>query len=71
MPLRKFIVRYDDPAHGTFDAQDMGLGPLGYVYEYDDAYRRARELARQGASNVRVVKRVAGADDEVVAAIEA
>jgi hypothetical protein len=71
MPLNKFIIRYDNVDQGEADLQDMGVGPLGYVYEYNDAYRRAKQLAKTGVSNVRVVRRVIDAPEEVVAAIEA
>lgn len=70
MPLNKFIVRYDNLVQGEADLQDFGLGPLGYAYEYDEAYRRAKHLAKDGRANVRVVRRVANAPEEVVAAIE-
>ena len=48
---------------------DAELGPLGYSYEYDAAYRRAKLLAGQGVTRVRIVRRQKGAPEEVVAEV--
>jgi hypothetical protein len=69
MSLRKFFVEYDDDAHGETGMQDAELGPLGYSYEYDAAYRRAKLLAGQGLSRVRIIRREKGAPEEVVAEV--
>jgi hypothetical protein len=71
MPLNKFFVEYDRPAAGEIGLQDEELGPLGYSYEYDAAYRRAKQLVKEGATRVRVLKRAKGTPEEVVAEVTA
>ena len=69
MPLNKFYVSYDNPAAGSEGLLDDEVGPLGYSYEYDAAYRRAKQLAREGATRVRVLRRSKGAPEEIVAEV--
>ncbi|MHB8575106.1 MAG: hypothetical protein ACYDCQ_07215 [Dehalococcoidia bacterium] len=69
MALNKFYVAYDKPASGLAGLMDEELGPLGYSYEYDAAYRRAKQLVREGATRVRVLKRAKGVPEEVVAEV--
>ena len=71
MPLNKFFVEYDDPSAGHAGVLDEEVGPLGYSYEYDAAYRRAKQLAREGATRVRVLKRSKGTPEEVIAEVTA
>ncbi|HZU75944.1 MAG TPA: hypothetical protein VFA70_04215 [Dehalococcoidia bacterium] len=71
MPLKKFFVEYDDEGSGRIGLQDDELGPLGYSYEYDAAYRRAKVLAGSGVSRVRIIRRERGAPEEVVAEVTA
>ena len=71
MPLNKFYVEYDRPAAGELSRLDEELGPLGYSYEYNEAYRRAKQLIRDGATRVRVLKRSRGTPEEVVAEVTA
>ena len=69
MPLNKFFIEYDNEQAGTIGLPDGELGPLGYSYEYDAAYRRAKQLIREGATRVRVVRRARGLPEEVVAEV--
>ena len=41
MAINKFFLEYDDEVRGETGRQDDEVGPLGYSYEYDAAYRRA------------------------------
>ncbi len=69
MALNKFFVEYDEDA-GQLGRQDPEVGPLGYAYEYQDAYRRAKQLVREvGVTRVRVVRRAKGQQEEVVAEV--
>ncbi|HEY7295593.1 MAG TPA: hypothetical protein VH916_11160 [Dehalococcoidia bacterium] len=69
MPLNKFFVEYDQDA-GQFGLQDPEVGPLGYAYDYQDAYRRAKQLVREvGITRVRVVRRAKGQPAEIVAEV--
>jgi len=70
MPLNKFFVEYDEPA-GAVGLLDEQVGPLGYSYEYDAAYRRAKQLVKNGATRVRVVRRNRGLPEEVVSEVVA
>ncbi len=69
MALNKFFVEYDDEVSGRMALQDEELGPLGYSYEYDAAYRRAKFLAGAGVTRVRIIRRQRGAPEEVVAEV--
>jgi hypothetical protein len=69
MALNKFFVEYDELT-GTTGLLDAEVGPLGYAYEYQDAYRRAKQLVREiGVVRVRVVRRAKGQPEEVVAEV--
>lgn len=70
MPINKFFVEYDEPA-GAVGLLDQEVGPLGYSYEYDAAYRRAKQLIKDGATRVRVVRRNRGLPEEVIAEVSA
>jgi hypothetical protein len=69
MPLNKFFVEYDDEPSGLTGMQDPDLGPLGYSYEYDAAYKRAKLLAGTGLTRVRIIRRQKGAAEEVIAEV--
>ena len=69
MTLNKFYVAYDDTTAGLTGLLDEELGPLGYSYEYDAAYRRAKQLVRSGATHVRVLRRSKGTPEEVVSEV--
>jgi hypothetical protein len=71
MALNKFYVAYDDESAGLTGLLDEEVGPLGYSYEYDAAYRRAKQLVRTGATHVRVLRRNKGTPEEVVAEVSA
>ena len=71
MPLNKYFVKYDDEPAGVVGLLDELVGPLGYSYEYDAAYRRAKQLANNGATRVRVVRRNRGLPEEVVSEVVA
>ncbi len=71
MALNKFFVEYDNESAGVTGLLDEEVGPMGYSYEYDTAYRRARQLARDGATRVRVVRRARGQPEEVVSEVSA
>ncbi len=71
MALNKFFVEYDNESGGATGLLDEEVGPLGYSYEYDTAYRRARQLIRDGATRVRVVRRAKGQPEEVVSEVSA
>ena len=70
MTINKFFVFYDNEPAGQLGLLDDELGPLGYSYEYQDAYRRAKHLVKAGgATRVRVVRRSRGTPEEVVAEV--
>ena len=70
MALNKFFVIYDNETDGQLGLLDGEVGPLGYSYEYQDAYRRAKQLVRAGdATRVRVVRRAKGTPEEVIAEV--
>ncbi|HLZ69257.1 MAG TPA: hypothetical protein VKV26_05030 [Dehalococcoidia bacterium] len=69
MALNKFFVEYDEDA-GQLGLQDAEVGPLGYAYDYQDAYRRAKQLVRDvNVVRVRVVRRAKGKPEEIVAEV--
>lgn len=71
MALNKFFVEYDEDA-GGLARQDPEVGPLGYAYDYQDAYRRAKQLVREeNVLRVRVVRRAKGQPEEIVAEVTA
>jgi len=70
MALNKFFVEYDNEQAGLAGLLDEEVGPMGYSYEYQTAYRRAKQLVKDGgATRVRVVRRARGAPEEVVAEV--
>ena len=72
MALNKFFIEYDIDSTGSTGLADGELGPLGYSYEYNDAYRRAKQLVREGcATRVRVIRRAKGTPEEVVSEVTA
>jgi hypothetical protein len=69
MALNKFFVEYDEQA-GQRGLPDPEVGPLGYAYDYQDAYRRAKQLVREeNVLRVRVVRRAKGQPEEIVAEV--